>query len=195
MIGVLKTGFTRIGRALSVRLLHAWRPGLGKFDEQNLMSAGGLIPVLALAEQTGLPELLEEQVRFVDERVASGAANPVGKVTAILAGLLTGADCIDDLDVIGSGGMKRVFGGVYAAATLGIFLREFTHGHVRQLHAVLTRHPPRCWPASPTWRSSMSTRCCARCMGCMASTSKERRTATPRSPAGRCSAKDSHRWR
>jgi hypothetical protein len=36
--------------------------------------------------------------------------------------------------------MRRVFGGVYAAATLGIFLREFTHGHTRQLSAVLRRH-------------------------------------------------------
>jgi Transposase DDE domain group 1 len=33
-----------------------------------------------------------------------------------------------------------VFGGVYAAATLGIFLREFTHGHTRQLSTVLRKH-------------------------------------------------------
>jgi hypothetical protein len=36
--------------------------------------------------------------------------------------------------------MKRLFDGVYAAATLGIFLREFTHGHTRQLSAVLRKH-------------------------------------------------------
>jgi hypothetical protein len=42
--------------------------------------------------------------------------------------------------VIRAGGMKRVFDGVYANATLGIFLREFTHGHTRQLAAVLRRH-------------------------------------------------------
>jgi hypothetical protein len=36
--------------------------------------------------------------------------------------------------------MKKVFAGVYAATTLGIFLREFTHGHVSQLAAVLRRH-------------------------------------------------------
>src|SRR4029453_1080953 len=35
---------------------------------------------------------------------------------------------------------KQLFGGVYAAATLGIFLREFTHGHTRQLATVLRRH-------------------------------------------------------
>jgi hypothetical protein len=36
--------------------------------------------------------------------------------------------------------MRQLFNGVYAAATLGIFLREFTHGHTRQLSAVLRRH-------------------------------------------------------
>jgi hypothetical protein len=123
-----------------VRLLHAWRADAVKFDEQNLIAAAGLIPVLALAEQAGLSELVDTHVRFADERVRSGTANPVGKITSILAGLLTGADYIDDLDVVRSGGMKRVFSAVYAAATLGIFLREFTHGHVRQLGAVLTRH-------------------------------------------------------
>ena len=59
--------------------------------------------------------------------------NPAGKLTSIIAGMAAGADSIDDLDVIRSGGMKRLFGEVYAPATLGQFLREFTHGHVRQL--------------------------------------------------------------
>jgi hypothetical protein len=46
--------------------------------------------------------------------------------------MLAGADSIDDLDVVRAGGMKKHFGGVYAYATLGILLREFTFGHVRQ---------------------------------------------------------------
>src|SRR5262245_22025354 len=53
--------------------------------------------------------------------------------------MAAGADSIDDLDVIRAGGMRKLLGGVYACATLGIFLREFTHGHVRQLAAVLRR--------------------------------------------------------
>jgi hypothetical protein len=36
--------------------------------------------------------------------------------------------------------MPRVFGGVYAPATLGQFLREFTHGHALQLASVLRAH-------------------------------------------------------
>jgi hypothetical protein len=109
------------------------------FDEDNLVSHAGLVPLLALAEQAGLSRLLDEHVRFVDERVRSGAANPTPKLTSIIAGMAAGADSIDDLDVVRAGGMKQVFGGVYACATLGIFLREFTHGHVRQLAAVLRR--------------------------------------------------------
>jgi hypothetical protein len=110
------------------------------FDDRNLVSAAGLLPVLELAEQTGLSDLLAEHVVFNCERVRSGAANPVPKLTSIIAGLACGADCIDDLDVIRSGGMSKVFDQVYAPATLGILLREFTHGHTRQLQAVLSRH-------------------------------------------------------
>lgn len=119
---------------------HAWRVDSAVFDEGNLVSHAGLVPVLELAERAGLSQLLDEHVRFVDERVKSGAANPTPKLTSIIAGMAAGADSIDDLDVIRSGGMKQVFGGVYAAATLGILLREFTHGHTRQLSAVLRRH-------------------------------------------------------
>jgi hypothetical protein len=104
------------------------------------VSSAGLVPLLELAEQAGLSRLLDEHVRFIDERIKSGAANATPKLTSIIAGMAAGADSIDDLDVIRSGGMKKVFGGVYAAATLGIFLREFTHGHTRQLAAVLRRH-------------------------------------------------------
>jgi hypothetical protein len=110
------------------------------FDEENLVSHAGLVPLLELAERTGLSQLLAEHVRFVDERVKSGAANATPKLTSIVAGMAAGADSIDDLDVIRSGGMNQLFDGVYAAATLGIFLREFTHGHTRQLSAVLRRH-------------------------------------------------------
>jgi hypothetical protein len=110
------------------------------FDEDNLVSHAGLVPLLELAEQAGLSRLADECVRFADERVRSGAANATAKLTAIIAGMAAGADSIDDLDVVRSGGLRKLFGGVYAAATLGIFLREFTHGHTRQLAAVLRRH-------------------------------------------------------
>lgn len=123
-----------------MRLSHAWDRGVAVFDEVNLVSGAGLVPVLELAEQTGLSELLDDHVRFTSEVVRSGAANPTPKLTSIIGGLLGGADSIGDLDVIRSGGTQRLFGGVYAPTTLGTLLREFTGGHVRQLQAVQRRH-------------------------------------------------------
>src|SRR5690606_36352873 len=107
------------------------------FDDENLVSHAGLVPVMELAERAGLRGLLDEHVRFTSERVKSGAANPIPKLLSIIAAMLAGADSIDGLDVIRAGGMKKLFGAVYACATLGILLREFTFGHVRQLSAVL----------------------------------------------------------
>jgi Transposase DDE domain group 1 len=118
---------------------HAWRGDSAVFDDLNLVSHAGLVPLMELAEQAGLSRLLDEHVRFTSERVKSGAANATPKLTSIVAGMAAGADSIEGLDMIRSGGMKKLFGGVYACATLGIFLREFTHGHVRQLTAVLRR--------------------------------------------------------
>ena len=51
-----------------------------------------------------------------------------------------GADSIDDLDLLRSGGMKKMFGHVYAPSTIGTLLREFTFGHNRQLESVLREH-------------------------------------------------------
>jgi hypothetical protein len=47
------------------------------------------------------------------------------------------------MDLLRRGGMGRLFSGVRAPSTLGIFLRAFTFGHVRQLDAVDSRFPPR----------------------------------------------------
>ena len=58
------------------------------FDDENLVSCAGLVPVLELAEQAGLSELLNEHVVFTDERIRSGAANPTPKLSSIIAGML-----------------------------------------------------------------------------------------------------------
>lgn len=69
------------------------------------------------------------------EAVGVASANAAAKVSCVLAGMLAGADCIDDLDLLRHGGMPRLFTGVRAPSTLGTFLRSFTHGHVQQLDA------------------------------------------------------------
>jgi hypothetical protein len=125
-----------------VKLPDAWSRADARFDDANLVSFAGLAPLLALAERAGLSELIDVKVRIDPDKakVQSAGVNPVRKLTSIIAGMACGADCIDDLDVIRTGGMKQLFTGVYAATTLGQFLREFTHGHTLQLASVLRAH-------------------------------------------------------
>ena len=73
-------------------------------------------------------------------RVRSGAVNPAGKLTTIIAGMMCGADSIDDANVLRAGGTPRVFDEVYAPSTVGILLREFSFGHANQLAAVARAH-------------------------------------------------------
>ena len=58
---------------------HTFTVDSAVFDERNLVSAAGLVPVLELAEQTGLSELIAEHVQLPSTRVRSGAVNPAGK--------------------------------------------------------------------------------------------------------------------
>ncbi len=108
---------------------HTIRP---VFDDPNLVSAAGLVPVLRLAESAGLHGLLEQ-------RLSVDSPNPVAKATSVIGGMLAGADSIDDLNLLRHGGMGRLFGGLRAPSTLGTYLRSFTHGHVQQLDAAGTR--------------------------------------------------------
>ena len=66
-------------------------------------------------------------------------ANAGLKVTSLVAGMVAGADSIDDMALLRHGGMGRLFARAYAPSTLGSFLRAFTFGHVRQLDAVASR--------------------------------------------------------
>ncbi len=66
-------------------------------------------------------------------------ANAGLKVASLVAGMVAGADSIDDMGLLRHGGMGRVFASAYAPSTLGSFLRAFRFGHVRQLDAVATR--------------------------------------------------------
>ena len=105
------------------------------FDDPNLVSCAGLAPVLQLAERAGLPCLVAEHVRLGKP----GGVNPHLKIPALVAGMVAGADSIDDMALLRHGAMKRLFTGVRAPSTLGTFLRTFTFGHIRQLDAVASR--------------------------------------------------------
>jgi hypothetical protein len=86
---------------------------------------------MAFAQRCDLHGIVDSGLRVPTDKGSNGS----GKVAAIVAGMATGADSIDDLDVLRHGGMPELFTGVYAPSTLGSFLRAFTHGHVRQLQA------------------------------------------------------------
>jgi hypothetical protein len=105
------------------------------FDDPNLVSCGGLAPVLELAERAGLHDLVGQHVRL--DRL--GGQNSRVKIVSLVAGMVAGADSIDDMALLRHGAMRRLFTGVRAPSTLGTFLRAFTFGHVRQLDAVASR--------------------------------------------------------
>ncbi len=108
------------------------RPVTASFDEPNLISSAGLIPVMHLARRAGLGQLVTDKLS-----IGGGAgADAAAKVASIIAGMITGADSIDDLDVLREGAVHKVMPGAKAPSTLGTFLRAFTFGHVRQLGAV-----------------------------------------------------------
>jgi hypothetical protein len=117
-----------------MQLSHRQAASSAVFDEPNLVSAAGLVPVLALAETAGLRRLAEEQLSVPTDK----GANAGLKVAALVAGMVAGADSIDDMRLLRHGGLGRVFTGCYAASTLGSF-RSFAFGHVRQLDAVAAR--------------------------------------------------------
>lgn len=123
-----------------MRVSHRFKADSALFDDDHLVSCAGLVPVMALAEQTGLIELLENKVHIAEPKIKSGSANPAPKLATVIAGMCAGADSIDDLDVVRSGGMKTLFAAVYAPSTIGTLLREFTFGHARQLDSVLGEH-------------------------------------------------------
>src|SRR5215207_9904253 len=106
-MGVATHRSTRPREALSVRVSHRFTPGSARFDEDNLVSYAGLVPLLGLAEQTRLPEIIAEKVSITTPRIRSGAANPVPKLLSVIGGMCDGADSIDDLDVLRAGGMPR----------------------------------------------------------------------------------------
>jgi hypothetical protein len=103
-----------------------------RFDDPTLVSVGGPVPVLALAESAGLRDLAGEHLTVPTDN----GANAGLKVTSLVGGMVAGAESIDDMALLRHGGKGRVSARVYAPSALGSFLRAFTFGHVPQLDAI-----------------------------------------------------------
>src|SRR5665648_73882 len=114
------------------------------FNDPNLVSSAGLVPMLALARSAGLGRLADQHLSVPTDK----GANAGLKIASLVAGMVAGADSIDDMAVLRHGGMGRVFTGVYTPLDVGfvptlVHLRSLCrrrhNGHVRQLDAVSGR--------------------------------------------------------
>jgi len=128
-----------------MQLSHTRRVASAIFDDPNLVSCAGLVPMIALAQQCDLPALADKHLSVPTDKGANAGA----KVSALVAGMVAGADSINDMDLLRHGGMGRLFDEVRAPSTLGTFLRLFTFGHIRQLDAVAAGFLARLTAATP----------------------------------------------
>ena len=115
------------------------------FDDHRLVANAGLLLPATLARHLGLRELVHHHL---DLGNAPGRANTGDKILTLVAWALAGGDCIDDADVLRTGGTAGAIGCVVKApSTLGTFLRSFRWGHVRQLDRVSRELLARAWAA------------------------------------------------
>ena len=115
------------------------------FDDHRLVANAGLLLPVTLAHRLGLGELVDNHVDLGD---SPGRANAGDKLLTLVASALAGGDCIDDADVLRTGGTAGAIGCVVKApSTLGTFLRSFGWGHVRQLDRVSRELLARAWAA------------------------------------------------
>ena len=115
------------------------------FDDHRLVANAGLLLPATLARHLGLGELVDHHL---DLGGAPGRANTGDKLMTLVASVMAGGDCIDDADVLRTGGTACTLGGtVKAPSTLGTFLRSFRWGHVRQLDRVSRELLARAWAA------------------------------------------------
>src|SRR4051794_32423751 len=118
-----------------MQLSHTHPLGAVSFDEPNLVSAAGLVPLMGLAQRAGLRLLADQRLTVPTDK----GANAGLKGGALVGGMVAGADSLEDMALLRHGAMKRLFDGCYAPSTLGQFLRTFRFGHVRQLDAIASR--------------------------------------------------------
>ena len=115
------------------------------FDDDRLVADAGLLLPATLAQHLGLQELADSCVDLGD---APGRANAGDKLLTLVASALAGGECIDDAAALRAGGTASVLGcTVKAPSTLGVFLRSFSWGHVRQLDRVSRKLLARAWAA------------------------------------------------
>ena len=59
-----------------MKVSHRFDADSAVFDDDNLVSCAGLVPVMTLAEQTGLIELLDSKIHIAEPEIAVGVGQP-----------------------------------------------------------------------------------------------------------------------
>jgi len=90
-----------------VKASHAFSAVSQSFDEPNLVSHGGLLTAAVLTERIGLWPLVAGALTVPGPTGVNSAA----KTATVLAGMLSGADSFDDLDVLRAGGTRSSLDG------------------------------------------------------------------------------------
>ena len=79
-----------------MQLSHIRPIAAAKFDDPNLVSCAGLVPTVALAQQCGLAVLADERLTVSTDK----GANAGRKITSLVAGMVAGADSIQDVYLV-----------------------------------------------------------------------------------------------
>lgn len=114
------------------------------FDDPNLVSTAGLVPIMRLAQNAGLAALSQQWLSVPTDKGANAGA----KVSSLVAGMVAGADSIDDLAVLRHGAMGKLFNRIYAPRR---WARSCAPSPL-VTSANWTRSPPDCckdWPCRP----------------------------------------------
>jgi hypothetical protein len=185
-MGVVEASITWFeGAPIKCDFCMIWRRSTQTFDDLDLVSRAGLIPVMGLAQRAGLQDLVAEHAR-IGRRCGLNA--PV-KISCLAVGMITGADSIDDMDLLRHGAMPALFGGMRAPSSWALPARL----HLGQCAAAGEGEPAaagragpggsRCCPARTRSRSWTSTRCRNASTG---TPSRARRSGIPRSGEKAC---------
>lgn len=67
---------------------HRFTASSAVFDDEHLVLCAGLVTVMTLATQTGLPDLVAEKVRIAEPRIRCGPANRSPNLTRQLEPVL-----------------------------------------------------------------------------------------------------------
>ena len=200
MIVVLTLQITQFRKAPSVQVSHSFSATSAVFDDEHLVSYAGLVPVMTLAEQTGLACDFSARRCSIAERpdqVSGGQpgaeAGHRGGRHVCGCGQLRRHRCCAlwrDEDFVRRR-VRALDGGNVVA---GVHLRSRPPARIGATRALggVERAGRSATRSRSAKRSSTSTRCCARSTG---TPNRAPPTGIPRSPVNRFCARGSRRWR